>query len=36
MASGKVISAEEHNFEVLTKPIKSYPNRRDMNYSRHM
>ena len=35
VASGKVINARGHAFELLTKPSKSYPNRRDVNYSRH-
>ena len=35
VASGKVISVGGHNFELLTKPSKSYPNRRDVNYSHH-
>ena len=35
-ASNRVIIAEGHDFEPSTKPSKSYPNRRDMNWSRHM
>ena len=35
VASGKVFSAGVHDFELLTKPSKSYPNRRDVNNSRH-
>ena len=34
-ASGRVISAGGHGFEPSTKPSKSYPNRRDVNWSRH-
>ena len=35
-ASSRVIIAGGHDFEPLTKPSKSYPNRRDMNWSHHM
>ena len=31
--SGRVISAEGHEFEPSTKPSKSYANRRDVNWS---
>ena len=35
VTSGKVITVGGNDFELLTKPSKSYPNRRDVNYSRH-
>ena len=35
--SGRVIIVEGHDFESSsTKPSKSYPNRRDVNWSHHM
>ena len=34
--SDKVIIARGHNFELLMKPSKSYPNKRDVNWSRHV
>ena len=34
-ASGRVIIASGHDFEPSTRPSKSYPNRRDANWSRH-
>ena len=33
--SGRVIIAGGHGFEPSTKLSKSYPNRRDVNWSRH-
>ena len=35
-ASGRVINVRGHDFEPSTKPSKSYLNRRDMNWSRHV
>ena len=35
MASGRVIIAEGHSFEPSTKPSKSSPNMREVNWSRH-
>ena len=34
-ALGRIIIARGHNFESSTKPSKSYPNRRDVNWNRH-
>ena len=34
-ALGRVINARGHDFEPSTKPSKSYPNRRDVNWSHH-
>ena len=36
MALSRVISAEGNGFEPLTKPSKSYPNRKNVNWSRHV
>ena len=36
VASGRVISARGHVFEPSTKPSKSYPNSRDVNWSHHV
>ena len=36
VASGRVISAGGHNFKSSTKPSKSFPNMRDVNWSRHV
>ena len=35
VASGRVIITGGHGFESLTKPSKSYPNMRDVNWSCH-
>ena len=36
VTSGRVISAGGHNFESSTKPSKSFPNMRDVNWSCHV
>ena len=34
--SGKVIGSGGHGYEPSTKPSKSYPNRRDVNWNHHV
>ena len=35
-ALGRVIITRRHGFEPSTKPSKSYPNRREVNWSHHV